>query len=189
MYLDALIKSVKINQWECTSTLKYISPIFCTYYMSSTGTIGLYAREIPDEIKSVIKGLDDNTRIAIIVLLLKKSRLSFTQLKDELHIRSNSSLSHHLTILQDGGLIENRVQLGKDKHTSYYTAPNLAIEILRSLFDAILVPSGRPITVAGSSTQTSGAPTSSQTYPPIVRDTSPIPVLIYKQLEGSGVRP
>ena len=162
--------------------------------MSRTETISRYAKEIPDEVKSVITGLDDDIRLAIIVLLLKKSRLSFTQLKNELNIRSNSSLSHHLAILQDGGLIENRVVLGKDKHTSYYRALDLAIEILRSLFDVILSPSSRsvdslPISLATSSTKTIGAPTPSQTYCPTERETSPIPPLIYNRSESSGVRP
>lgn len=77
------------------------------------------------------------------------SRLSFTELKNELHIKSNSSLSHHLTIIQDGGLIENRLELGKDKHTSYYTATDLAIEILRSLwFRYSVIPHIRPGTIA-----------------------------------------
>jgi DNA-binding transcriptional ArsR family regulator len=65
-----------------------------------------YASEIPEEIKSVIKGLDSDVRIAIIVILMKDAKLTFSELKQRLSLNS-SSLSSHLSALQDGGLVNN----------------------------------------------------------------------------------
>jgi predicted transcriptional regulator len=58
-----------------------------------------YASEIPEEIKSVIKGLDSDVRIAIIVILMKDAKLTFSELKQRLSLNS-SSLSSHLSALQ-----------------------------------------------------------------------------------------
>jgi DNA-binding transcriptional ArsR family regulator len=98
------------------------------------------ADEIPKEIKLAIKALDDETRLAIIVLLMRNTKMTFTELKKTLELNS-SSLSNHLSSLQDGGLITNFLQWNDDSY-SYYSVTDMARELLKSLFDVIVrVPS------------------------------------------------
>jgi ferritin-like metal-binding protein YciE/DNA-binding HxlR family transcriptional regulator len=95
-----------------------------------------YSKEIPEEIKYVVKGLDDDIRLAILILLMKNEKMAFTQLKNSLGINS-SSLSLALSILQDGGLVKNLMEWNH-KSYSYYVITNLAKSILQSLFDTIV---------------------------------------------------
>jgi DNA-binding transcriptional ArsR family regulator len=104
----------------------------------SSNIVKQYSSEIPKEVKSVAKALDDDVRLAIIIALMKNSKMSFSELKRLLKVNS-SSLSHHLSILQNGGLIDNLLELKKDRH-SYYIATEISKSILESLFDIIVRP-------------------------------------------------
>lgn len=95
-----------------------------------------YANEIPGEIRSVIKGLNSETRLAIIVVLMKNGQMTFSELKKSLALNS-SSLSNHLSILQDGGLVNNFLEW-KNNSYSYYTPTDIAKRILESLFDIVV---------------------------------------------------
>jgi predicted transcriptional regulator len=94
------------------------------------------AKEIPVEIRSVIKGLNDDARLAILLLLMKNGKMTFTELKNSLNLNS-SSLSADLSLLQDGGLVANFLEW-KNKSYSYYIITNLAKSVLRSLFDTVV---------------------------------------------------
>jgi DNA-binding transcriptional ArsR family regulator len=106
-----------------------------------------YASEVPDEIKSVVKGLDNEVRLAIIVALMKHGKTTFSDLKHLLELNS-SSLSNHLSILQDGGLIKNVLEWNENSY-SYYMTTEIAKTILQRLFDAI-TPSPKPIVASDS---------------------------------------
>jgi DNA-binding transcriptional ArsR family regulator len=95
-----------------------------------------HSDQIPKEVKSVIKALDDDIRLAIIITLMENINMSFAELKKLLNIKS-SSLSHHLTILQNGGLITNFLDL-RGSHRSYYTTTDMTQSILGSLFDTVI---------------------------------------------------
>jgi DNA-binding transcriptional ArsR family regulator len=99
-----------------------------------------YASEIPEEIKSVIKGLDSDVRIAIIVILMKDAKLTFSELKQRLSLNS-SSLSSHLSALQDGGLVNNFLEWN-EKSYSYYMITDIAKAVLESLFDIVTQTGG-----------------------------------------------
>ena len=99
-----------------------------------------YASEIPEEIKSVIKGLDSDVRIAIIVILMKEAKLTFSELKQRLSLNS-SSLSSHLSALQDGGLVNNFLEWN-EKSYSYYMITDIAKAVLESLFDIVTQTGG-----------------------------------------------
>lgn len=103
--------------------------------MNRNNSLSNYASEIPEEIRSVIKGLDSETRIAIIVALMKNTKLTFSELKQCLGLNS-SSLSSHLSILQDGGLVINFLEWN-EKSYSYYMITDLAKIILELLFDIV----------------------------------------------------
>jgi DNA-binding HxlR family transcriptional regulator len=112
--------------------------------MSRTdNTVIQFASDIPQEVKSVVRGLDDDIRLAIIIALMKYSSMSFADLKGLLNINS-SSLSHHLSILQNGGLIRNFVELTRN-HRSYYMVTELTKSTLKSLFDNIIMPQEIPL--------------------------------------------
>lgn len=93
-------------------------------------------QEIPEEVKLVIKGLDSEVRLAIIVALLKNGKRTFSQLKELLGLNS-SSLSNHLSILQDGGLVNNILEWNENSY-SYYTTTDIAKAVLDSLFNIIV---------------------------------------------------
>jgi DNA-binding transcriptional ArsR family regulator len=95
-----------------------------------------YANEVPDEIKSVIKGFDSDVRLAIIIALMKNGKMTFSDLKKLLGLNS-SSLSSHLLILQDGGLIKNILEWNENSY-SYYLTTDIAERVLRRLFDTII---------------------------------------------------
>jgi ArsR family transcriptional regulator len=99
--------------------------------------VSQYASEIPREIKSTIKALDDDTRLAIIVALMKNGRMTFTDLKKTFEVNS-SSLSHHLTLLQNGGLVDNSLEISKKGSHSYYSTTDITESVLKSLFDTIV---------------------------------------------------
>lgn len=106
------------------------------FSMNRNNNLSGYVSEIPDEIRSVIKGLDSETRIAIIVALMKNSKLTFSELKECLGLNS-SSLSSHLSILQDGGLVINFLEWN-EKSYSYYMITDLAKTILELLFGIVM---------------------------------------------------
>jgi len=101
-------------------------------------TVTQFASNIPQEVKSVLRGLNDEIRLAVIIALMKNTKMSFADLKRLLNLNS-SSLSHHLSILQNGGLITNFVELGRN-HRSYYMITELTKSVLESLFDIIVIP-------------------------------------------------
>jgi DNA-binding HxlR family transcriptional regulator len=116
---------------------------FCVLMSKTANTVTQFASDIPQEVKSVIRGLDDDIRLAIIIALMKNSSMSFADLKGLLNLNS-SSLSHHLSILQNGGLVRNFVELTRN-HRSYYMITELTKSILKSLFDNIVMPHGIPL--------------------------------------------
>jgi DNA-binding transcriptional ArsR family regulator len=95
-----------------------------------------HVNEIPKEIRSVIKGLNNETRLAIIVVLMKNGRMTFSELKESLELNS-SSLSNHLSVLQDGGLVNNFLEW-KENSYSYYTPTDIANRVLESLFNIVM---------------------------------------------------
>ena len=115
--------------------------------MNQNEKVTQLANEIPTEIKDAVKGLDDDTRLAILVLLLKDGKMTFSQLKDTLHLNS-SSLSSNLSVLQNGGLVTNMLEW-KNKSYSYYMATNLTKSIIRSLFDLIIDYAKTPVAAGG----------------------------------------
>jgi DNA-binding transcriptional ArsR family regulator len=103
----------------------------------SKAVIEEYAREIPVEVRSVIKALAEDARLAIIIALMKNPKLSFTELKDLFKLNS-SSLTLHLSTLQNGGLVSNFFEKGQQGSYSYYSVTDLAEPILDSLYGNII---------------------------------------------------
>jgi len=100
--------------------------------------VSQYAREIPSDVKNVIKALDDDNRVAIIVALMKNSRMTFTDLKKLFDI-APSSLTYHLSILQDGGLVHHYLEKPIEGSYSYYATTELVESLLGALYDNIMM--------------------------------------------------
>jgi len=103
--------------------------------LTNIDLVNKYANEIPREAKSVIRALDDDIRLAIVVALMKHDNQSFSELKKLFDINS-SSLSYHLSLLQDGNLVRNFIELKEDMR-SYYSITDWTMSILESLLSII----------------------------------------------------
>src|SRR3989442_971558 len=88
-----------------------------------------YSNEIAEEVKALIKALDDDNRLAIIVALMKNTKMSYSQLKELFNLNS-SSLSLHLSTLQRGGLVKNFLEKGDGDTYSYYSITDLTQPVL-----------------------------------------------------------
>jgi DNA-binding transcriptional ArsR family regulator len=97
----------------------------------------------PKEMKYVIKGLGDDVRLSIIEKLMKNTKLPYNEIKKQLGLNS-SSLSYHLSLLQDGGLVNNFLEF-KDNSHSYYKVTELTYDVLESLYRTVF---SMPITEA-----------------------------------------
>jgi DNA-binding transcriptional ArsR family regulator len=100
--------------------------------------ISQYAGEIPKDVKNVIKALNDDNRVAIIVALMKNSRMTFTELKKLFDI-APSSMTYHLSILQDGGLVHHYLEKPSEGSYSYYATTELVETVLGALYDNIMM--------------------------------------------------
>ncbi|MEM0328491.1 MAG: winged helix-turn-helix domain-containing protein [Thermoproteota archaeon] len=108
-----------------------------------------YSRQIPDEVKFAIRGLDHDVRYGILVCLLRNGgRLSFAELQEKLNI-SKGRLAYHLGLLMDGALVRNFSEMGlKDRYNSYYEVTGFAIDFLETLFRFIILPASEQISIA-----------------------------------------
>ncbi len=97
--------------------------------------VGIDSKGIPEEVKLSIKALADDTRLSIVMLLLENDRMAFSQLKQTLNL-SSSSLSNHLTLLQDGGIVNNFLELKNNKY-SYYTMTEMGTNLIKSIYNII----------------------------------------------------
>lgn len=72
-----------------------------------------YSKEIPDEIKRAVEGIDGEIQYAILVLLIEEGGAPFSKIEDELNIHQQT-LSTRLKKLGKGALITRRERGGLD---------------------------------------------------------------------------
>ena len=72
----------------------------------------------------IYKALGEPTRLQIVKILDSKSHMACMDMIDELEINSNSTLTHHLKILIDAGLVSVR----KEGTYRYYSVSRDLIE-------------------------------------------------------------
>jgi len=91
-------------------------------------------KNITPEVRLTFKQLSNDTRLAIVLLLLKNGEMSFTELCESLSIKRNS-LSHHIRKLMRAALVHNFYKKKDDTaEFSYYEATNLS----QSFVDGLL---------------------------------------------------
>lgn len=108
--------------------------------MNSDSELERYSAKIPDEIKIMLKAIADEDRLGILVALLEKGKMTFSEMKEKFSLNS-SSLTNHLSILQKGNLIENFYEKNERKVFSYYDVTDLPEKIFDSILDAEFKPS------------------------------------------------
>lgn len=101
-----------------------------------------YADRIPAEIKRAIAGIDGEKQYAIVVLLIKEDRLSFTEIKEELDLHQQQ-LSNSLDKLQDGSLVIRR-EVGNmdDRYQAIYQVTKYGKRFLDKLYATLESDSG-----------------------------------------------
>lgn len=107
--------------------------------MDLTPELKEYSDEIPLEIKALLKGLSNDDRIGILLALMKHGKMTFNEMKEKFGLHS-SSLSNHLTALQDGNLIENFYEKRNEKGFSYYDVTDIPENIFDALFNIMYKP-------------------------------------------------
>ncbi len=97
-------------------------------------TVKEIIKTIPAEIRLVLNILSDETRLALVILLLKEGELSFSELNKKSGLAKNT-LSHHLKTLTQAALVSNyyRKREGTTEF-SYYNATDHA----RDCIDGII---------------------------------------------------
>lgn len=96
-----------------------------------------YASQIPIEIKKAVKSFGNDVRCAIVVDLIGKDELTFTQLKDDLDIEP-ALLSNHLKILMDGAIVQHyyKHEFGNEQY-SYYGLTLFGKDFLRGILEPL----------------------------------------------------
>lgn len=96
-----------------------------------------YASQIPIEIKKAVKAFGNDVRCAIVVDLIGKGELTFTQLMDDLDIEPGL-LSNHLKVLMDGAVVEHyyKHELGNEQY-SYYGLTLFGKDFLRGILEPL----------------------------------------------------
>lgn len=93
--------------------------------------------EIPLELRSTLRSLSDDTRFAILLTLLKRGGMSFSELSAAVGIPSNA-LSHHLRTLTQGALVTNYyTKRGGSDQYSFYDTTALARDFVDRLLSAM----------------------------------------------------
>ncbi len=96
-----------------------------------------YASQIPNEIRKAVKAFGNDVRCAIIVDLIRKEELTFTQLKEDFDI-DTGLLSNHLNILMDSAIVEHyyKHELGNEEY-SYYGLTLFGKDIFRGILEPL----------------------------------------------------
>ena len=107
--------------------------------------------EVPAEIRSAVRPLDNDKAWAIYILLLKRRQMRFNEIKNEFNVKSSGDIDRYLKALVNAGLVskEARVlnELG-DSEKAYYSPTRLGKTLLHGLFQSILPqPQSAPSTL------------------------------------------
>jgi hypothetical protein len=79
-------------------------------------------KEIPQELKKAIGGLDDDTRLHIFLTLKRDKELSFSDLSERVNMKNEKAkMLFHLKKLTESALVEHKYkhQIGNEKYSFY----------------------------------------------------------------------
>ncbi len=102
--------------------------------------------EVPAEIRSAVRPLDNDKAWAIYILLLKRRQMRFNEIKNEFSAKSPGDIDRYLKGLVNAGLISKearRLSEVGDNEAAYYAPTDLGISLLSGLFQSIF-PQAEP---------------------------------------------
>jgi ArsR family transcriptional regulator len=99
----------------------------------ATSPFGISDRVIKD-LKRLFKLLADESRLRILLALLRKDKMHVSDLRQMLGTQSQPAVSHHLTLMRTLGVLDF---IRDGRHNYYHIAPGY----IRGLLDAILADS------------------------------------------------
>jgi hypothetical protein len=79
-------------------------------------------KEIPQELKKAIGGLDDDTRLYLFLTLKRDKELSFSDLSEKVNMKNEKAkMLFHLKKLTESALVEHKYkhQIGNEKYSFY----------------------------------------------------------------------
>ena len=121
-----------------------------------TTKVEALSNSFPEELRSAVKGFDDENRQAIVAALLLSGDLSFTELTHAVGI-SKGLLSHHLDLLLDSALLRNYSPAElRGRYDSYYGVSSFGQAFLSSLLHTLAVRT-RPLPNSNPTTNSSAA--------------------------------
>ncbi len=97
--------------------------------------------EVPAEIRSAVRPLDNDKAWAIYILLLKRRQMRFNEIKNEFNVKSPGDIDRYLKGLVNAGLVSKEARrLGEvgDNEAAYYAPTDLGISLLSGLFRSVL---------------------------------------------------
>lgn len=102
-----------------------------------------YIKQIPEEIRDAIRGLDSEARQAIFICLLGNGEMSFSELKEKIGI-GKANLNFHLKELTKAMLVRHyyRHLVGAEKFSFYSVTPfgqNLMESVVQSLSPSLVL--------------------------------------------------
>jgi len=104
--------------------------------MNQSKELKEYSIKIPSEIKWMLKALADDDRLGIIIALLKNGKMTFSEMKEKFQLNS-SSLTNHLSLLQEGNLVQNFYEKNERRVSSFYDVTDVPEAVVDSLFDIV----------------------------------------------------
>jgi|GEM_PF-2395755 len=102
--------------------------------------------EVPAEIRSAVRPLDNDKAWAIYILLLKRQQMRFNEIKNEFNVRSSGDVDRYLKGLVNAGLVSKEARWlseAGDNEVAYYAPTDLGRSLLSGLFQSVL-PQARP---------------------------------------------
>lgn len=93
----------------------------------------LTVKDFPEELTQPIKALTDETRRKILLSLLEKDAISYSQIQNVFQIKKGT-LNHHLHILVSAGLVRNfSIRTPGNPYNSYYTITDFGRKFIEGL--------------------------------------------------------
>jgi len=133
--------------------------------------------EVPAEIRSAVRPLDNDKAWAIYILLLKRRQMRFNEIKNEFNVKSPGDIDRYLKGLVNAGLISKearRLSEVGDNEAAYYAPTDLGISLLSGLFRSVLPQAESAPQNPIAREESSGDRERVGIYPDSIEDRSPL---------------
>ncbi len=133
--------------------------------------------EVPAEIRSVVRPLDNDRAWAIYILLLKRRQMRFNEIKKEFSAKSSGDVDRYLKGLVTAGLVSKearRLNEAGDNEAAYYAPTGLGISLLSGLFRSVLPQAESAPQNPTARKESSGDGECMGIYPDSIEDRSPL---------------